>query len=454
MGNTNNTGCLKAGIIGNYIITTAYDFSHSEAEAGIVVENGLTISITNLSRKDTIQFYHNPDSKVPGINDTASYENLSRIYVYFPVGDLAYHLTTIDLAKKIKYSVSRGWKMIPCDGDKTFKYGMYWAIIPDTTNVSQKLLPGDSIIINFEGIRTYKEASRMSCTCIDIRDVSNVDNFTEYLPVYIYRPEPIIRKFTCSQNFAGILDKVIFNWEVLGNIKQTRFYPGFGEAGNTSITAKSSAECIVTESTNYTIRVYGESNIVYGYCPVVVDEPVIIDFKTLDGRTKYKYAEEVNLYFKLLNTNHCYINGGIGRVNVETKFVEGYPVIEGTKKVVCNNRKVEFCLSCIGKSELIKKTILIEITDFLDIANIVYKRSYLPNEKTYKYILHWKIINATWLEIRTSDNMERTGSQEGNPVLSGTVEFENSSTDALKLTIEAKGSTGQYIREARDCNNL
>ena len=85
-----------------------------------------------MSRTDSIELYYDSSKQLPVINDTASYEDQPRIYVYFPAGDMAYQMTTIDLAKEIKCSVSRGWKVFACDNDDSFEYGVYWSIVPDT----------------------------------------------------------------------------------------------------------------------------------------------------------------------------------------------------------------------------------------------------------------------------------------------------------------------------------
>jgi hypothetical protein len=441
---------LKAEISGENTIYTAYDYKNIKNNEEIEINNDLTISITNLSKTNTLELSYDSSKKNPSINDTSAYLQQPRIYVYFPVGDKKFHMTTMELAKKIKCSVSRGWKVEMCDTDAAFKNKIYWTIFPDTTDSNLKFRPGDSLIVYFDGIKSYTTSNRMTCVCIDIRDIVNVSDTKEYLPVFIVQPEPRIRNFSCSQNFAGILDKVEFSWEVLGNIKQTQFYPGYGENGETNISAKGDFDCVINESTNFTIRVYGENDIVYGYCPVTVDEPVVI-LSTMDGKTEYKYGEDIALKIKLMNTNHCYLNEGIGKIDIETKYVNGYPVIEATKKVECNNRRVEFCASCLGKEGLVKDKILIEITDYVDIQNIVFKRVYLPDKNSFRYSLYWNILNATSLEIRTSDNIERTNSKEGSPVLSGSAVFENNSKEPLEITVEAKGSSGQYLKERFKC---
>lgn len=445
-------GMLQASILGNNVFIKSNEHNPAEHTLPVEVKNNLTIAITNSSRTDSLTLSYEDSKPLPSIMDRNIYQDQPRIYVYFPVGNSDYHMTTKELIERTLCSVSRGWKVIPCDQDKDFLYGRYWAIIPDMelTGNPVTLYPGDSIIIQFASIITYRSAKGMSCACIDVL-INQQLKVEGYLPIYIDRSAPIVRKFCCSQNSVGILDKVSFEWEVLGNVKQTYFYPGYGEVGRMDIPANSTEECVVMENTNYTIRVAGDEDITYGYCPVVVEEPEIVEFITVDGRTQYQYGDPIIFSIKLRNTNHCYINQGVGRVDFVPRWVEGYLTIGGAQEVHCKDKQVNYRVACLGKHGLVTETVQITVVDFLSVENIVYQRQADAVEKTFHYQLHWLVENATELEIISSDAIERTGSSPGHPILSGDTKFDYPSPQALSLTIRAKGSKGQTLELKKEC---
>ena len=444
-------GMLQAGILGNNIITYSTR-DNTGLNLSVQIENQLSISITNSDRMESMTLTYDDSRPVPGILDRKEYPDQPRIYLYFPAGDREYHMTTPELSRLIDCSVSRGWKVIPCDEEEAFLYGRYWCVIPDMRESGRPVIlhPGDSIILQFSSIITYRSYRGMSCVCIDacVEPQSRVQG---YLPLYIDQAKPAVRNFRCSQNHVGILDKVKFNWEVLGNVEQTRFYPGCKNGTKTAVLPKAETECVVYESTDYTLRVTNGEDMVYGCCPVLVEEPVIEEFKTTDGRTQYQYGDPVIFYIRLKNTNHCYINRGIGRIDLLPKWNAGYPVLEGTQQVECRAKLVDVCVSCLGRHGLIKKSVRITVTDYLSLENVVYERKYDTGKKTFHYKLHWVVDNAIELEIRTSDQVERSKSVKNHPVLSGSVEFEDASLQALSITIIAAGAGGQSLKEERKC---
>ncbi|HAU85728.1 MAG TPA: hypothetical protein DCW90_09545 [Lachnospiraceae bacterium] len=439
-------------------VTTGEIVSKDGGEERLEVRNELTLEINNACVKEPLVFDYDDEQlpEPPEIEDMNSYEQKPRIYLFFPAGNQSFHFTTIELEERITASVSVGWKIIK---RKSKKYGYYWTIIPDESVV---MYPGDRILIHFDQIYTFAKEEQISCIGIWTRDLSKdmeediLPDRLGYLPMGIERSNPYIRKFRADTAACGVLDTVSFEWDILGCNQNHKMYPACDDLGNTAIHAKDSKTCTVYETTDYMIASGNDNRMVYAHYPVTVREPQIISFDTKDGERKYLYGDSVILTFEIANTRHCYLNKGIGRMDLTPDYSKGYEQLAGEVPVTLINGVTEFELSCLGRNGLVQSTVTITITDLLEVQLLTLTRSFNPNQMQFVYTLSWIVNNATYIKLTTSDGVVRYESSKDSMKLQDMIKFNSTCGEPLSVTIVAKRDVGidrrkQEVMETVEC---
>lgn len=443
MDQTISFGLLQINWKNGNIVTTGEVVEKGCGVERLEVRNELTLEINNACVKEPLSFDYDEDyTEPPEIEDLNSYEQKPRIYLFFPVGDQSYHFTTVEEEERITASVSVGWKI---KKRKSQKYGYYWTIIPDESVVMR---PGDRILIHFDQIYTFGKQEQISCIGIWTRDLCKdigkdvVPDRLGYLPLRIERSSPYIRKFRADTAACGVLDTVSFEWDILGCNQEHKMYPFCDDRGNTVIHAKDTKECTVLETTDYMLVSGNDTSMVYAHYPVTVREPEIISFDTKDGKRDYEYGDSVWLRFQIANTRHCYLNKGIGRVDLTPDYSKGFEHLESEVPVTLKNGVTEFVLSCLGNSGLVQSAITVNITDLLDVQLLTLARKLNSVQRQYEYTLSWGVSNATYINLTTSDGVVRYEGSRGTIELDGMIKFTSTCTDALAVTIIAKRDVG------------
>lgn len=439
-------------------VTAGEIVSKDSGEERLEVRNELTLEINNACVKEPLSFDYDDEQlpELPEIEDGNSYEQKPRIYLFFPVGDQSFHFTTVELEERITASVSVGWKIIK---RKSQKYGYYFTIIPDGR---VEMYPGDRILIHFDQIYTFAKQEQISCIGIWTRDLSKdmkediLPDRLGYLPVEIERSSPYIRKFRADTAACGVLDTVTFEWDILGCNQNHKMYPVCDDKGNTTIHAKDSKTCTVLETTDYMIASGNDNRMIYAHYPVTVREPQIISFDTKDGKREYEYGDSVVLSFQIANTRHCYLNKGIGRIDLTPDYSKGYEHLAGEAPVSVINRVTEFVLSCLGRNGLVQSTVTVTITDLLEVQLLTLTRSFDCVRMQYVYTLSWIVNNATYMKLTTSDGLVRYEEFTNSMKPQGTIKFYSACGEPLSVTIDAKRDVGierkkQEVMETVEC---
>ncbi|ADY55662.1 hypothetical protein Sgly_1357 [Syntrophobotulus glycolicus DSM 8271] len=346
-----------------------------------------------------------------------------------------------DWGEALAVSVSGLWQAEPCldpAGGQT-----QWRVWP--RNKRYACGPGESFAILIDNIICRGDREKMVCLGLRLEEEGRMG----YIPVFQKYHRVLAKRFVCDRNTAGVLDRVTFDWEVLGNCSHTYFLPGHGALGAWRVRAKDKLEQDIYESTDYALLMRREEITAYAKSPVTVLEPAILSFEP--EQKSVRYGTTVDLLFVLENTYHGYIDGGIGRVEATAAWQDGRCAITGRCPVTPRRKVNTYRLSILGPNGIYEKTATITIERYLTEVSLSFTRIYENNNEDkknrYRYDLAWEIANCREIRLTTSDGVERSdGKQQGR------LSFWTEQDGKLTLQVELKGDDGQEKCYQKQCN--
>lgn len=387
----------------------------------LLFSNSLDIVVTNVSNVDTASFINHlpPGADIPDIG--VQQDQVSVIYIYFPLGDGEAYLTTEKLAEQMRCYAPMNWgvkQAFDPDG-----YGVYFKCYPLE---DAEFAPQDKMYFNIRNLVSFGKLEKMVFVAVRFtniqmtgRESSDGDDFLAYFK----RRSPLqILNLECNRTRVTVGDKVKLEWAVAGDTVKCLLTPGDFEVQDVG-----SLEMEVFSDTKFRLHAIGANEQVSQTVMVYVDRPIIRKFTSNCPDHTTKYGIPVILSYEVQNGYGAYLNQGIGRLQ------------DNTVSVVPVAAETEYILNCMAPDALVQERLMITVTDYLEVLQLIYTRS-RQTDGSYQYYLKWEVANCITIKLTTSDGQIRSTGQA-----SGKIQFSDKSVEALSVTLYCTGTSGQVI---------
>lgn len=408
--------------------------SEKTCDKDIQIRNQINVEIENVSCVKSISFINNLKDGDPIPDIGVEQHDISVIYVYFPLGDGEAYLTTESLAHDFVCYAPYNW-----NAEKTYdknQYGVYFKLFPTAGYTFE---PREKMYFSITNMVTYGSLEKMVYVAVDFTSIFMEEGETQETPIKISEAEENangtdflacfkkrmlldVVSFEATPARAAVGDTIKLSWVVGGDAVKCILTPGDLEVSKTG-----SIQTSVTEDTEFMIYAIGDDQQVSRSATVYIETPIIRSFTCSAKDNKIRYGDCVTFEYDVLNCYSIFMNQGIGRLT--SKVFNVVPTLKSTDYTLC----------CKGPNGLIKQTITINITDFLEVKNVVFYRS-KKSDGSYQYTLSWVILNNTSSKIMTSDGIVRSQDQQ-----TGNITFTDSSGNALTVRFLCTGNGGQKI---------
>lgn len=413
---------IKAQIFGSKSLT----LSEKIGDEAIKVSNQLNIEIENVSCVKNITFINNLNEGEPIPDIGVDQEDITVIYVFFPLGEGEAYLTTNDLANDFVCYAPYNWNV-----QKAFDqehYGVYFKFFPTSEYAFE---PREKMYFSISNMVSYGSLEKMVYVAVNFTSVfideELSSNGTDYLPCFKKRRPLEVLSFEASPSKVAVGDEITLNWVVAGDAVKCILTPG-----DIEVEKIGRMDTCVDMDTEFMIYALGKDSQVSKNAMVYIETPVIHAFTCDVPDKKIKYGDWVSFNYEVENCKSIFMNQGIGRVKSK-------PI-----NVVPSQKLTDYTLICKSTNGLIQKSITIEITNFLEVKNVTYYRN-KKSDGTYQYTLIWLILNSTSSKIITSDGVVRSQDQK-----SGSINFSDASVTPLKVRLICTGEGGQKLDSEYD----
>jgi hypothetical protein len=419
---------IQANVRGEKTIVLS---EHREGK-DIAIANALDIEIVNVSCVASAMFINHLQVGDPIPDIDVKQDQISVIYVYFPLGEGDAYLTTNEWAEKIRCYAPYNWGVEQAY-DKA--YGVYFKLYPLS---DYDLEPREKLYISISNVVSFGQLEKMVYVAVRFTSIPMSDDATsqtmndssddelagtDFLAYFKKRSPLSIINFSCNRTKVAVGDSVTFSWEVVGDAVSCVLTPGDLIVNNVG-----SMELEVSNDTIFRLYAIGENEQITRTATVYVDNPVIQSFTSDCVDHKTKYGQPIQLSYEVKDGYNLYLNEGIGRVS------------GNTIAVVPKKAKPTYTLSCLGTKGLVQESITITVTDYLLVNWVIFTRS-RQVDGSYKYYLNWDVENFITITLTTSDGQVRS-SDKG----SGTINFTSREAD-LTVLLQCTGSAGQVINQ-------
>lgn len=418
---------IQANIYGDKRIVLS---EHNQGK-DVVFSNSLEVEVANVSYVETASWINDLAEGAPIPDIDTEQDQVSVIYVYFPIGSGDAYLTTKELAEQMKCYAPYNWGVEQAYDPNG--YGVYFKIYPLD---GMDLAPREKLYFSIRNVVSFGELEKMVYMAVRFTNISMSGGQTlqsieedrvgtDYLALFKKRSPLKIVNLSCNRSKVAVGDRVKLEWAVAGDATKCILTPG-----DIVVERVGSLEMEVIADTTFRLYAFGSDQQISRTATVFVEAPVISRFISDCPDNKTVYGRPVLLTYEVKDGYGIYLNQGIGRVS------------NNTISVVPTREKTEYVLSCMGPDKLVQERLTITITDFLKVIMIEFSRSYQA-DNTYLYHLKWQVANFTTIELKTSDGKVRSsGKGEGD------ISFPDSSATALTLSLQCTGPSGQVINRS------
>lgn len=421
---------IQASVQGNKWIT----LSEKNASQALEIVNEIEVAIENVSCTMATGFINDLPEGDPIPNIDVKQQQISVIYLYFPIGEGDAYLTTQEWAQKMVCHGPYNWAVEKTIAPDT--YGVYFKLYPLS---AYTLGPREKMYFSINNVVTFGELEKMVYVAVRFTNVQMVlpeasfiqrpfseedSDGTDYLAYFKKRSPLNILDMDVDKSRVSVGDSVKLTWAVAGDPVKCVLTPG-----DIVVKAVDSIEVEVTTDTEFRLYTYGENSQISDTVMVYVDQPVITKFISDCPDNKTQFKKPVKLSYEVKDGYGVYLNEGIGLLSCNSI------------SVLPNKAETTYVLSCMGISHLEQKSVTITLTDFLEVKVVNYYRG----KKTgglYTYYLQWDVSNCTTIQLKTSDGMVRNTGQA-----SGKMTFTDSATAPLTLTLDCTGTSDQKIHQ-------
>lgn len=398
----------------------------------LLFPNSLDVEVVNVSCVETASFINHLPEGAPIPDIGAEQDQISVIYVYFPIGRGEAYLTTKEWAEKMICYAPYNWGVEQAyDSDR---YGVYFKLYPLN---DYDLVPRDKMYFSVGNLVSFGEMEKMVYVAVRFTNIpmsggatwpSRTDGSeedlggTDFLAYFKKRPPLKILDFECSRTKVAVGDTVKLEWAVAGDAVKCVLTPG-----DITVDRVGSREVEIFTDTTFRLYALGANEQISRTATVYVERPVITRFTSNCPDHATLFGHPVILSYEVKDAYGIYLNQGIGRVS------------GGSISVVPGDASTEYILSCMGPDCLVQERMTITVTDFLKVQLLSYSRSRQP-DGSYKYYLKWDVANCITIHLTTSDEQVRSVGQA-----SGEIQFLDPSPAALTVTLYCTGTSGQVI---------
>lgn len=395
--------------------------SEHNQEKDLLFPNSLDIEIVNVSCVETVSFINQLPVGVPIPDIDVTQNQVSVIYVYFPLGDGDEYLTSKRWAEQMACYAPYNWGV-----ERTLDpngYGVYFKLFPLS---DQDLAPQEKMYVNIRNLVSFGNLEKMVYVAVRFTHIllSGGDTVEgdDFLAYFKKRPPLQILNLECSRSKVAVGDTVKIEWAVAGNPEDCILTPG-----DIPVQAVGSLETEVFKDTTFRIHAFSQNEQISKASIVYVDRPVIRKFTSNCPNHRTKYGLPVILSYEVQEGYGVYLNQGIGRMQ------------DNSVSVVPMAAETEYILNCMAPDALVQERLVITVTDYLEVLQLIYTRS-RQTDGSYQYYLKWEVANCITIKITTSDGLVRSSGEA-----SGKIQFPDQSVEALSVTLYCTGTSGQVI---------
>lgn len=396
--------------------------------------NHIDVEIENTSCINRLTFINNLNEGDPIPDIGVEQKDISVIYVFFPLGEGDAYLTTEALANDFVCYAPYNWNVEKAyDKDH---YGMYFKLFP---TAGYEFEPKEKMYFSIANIVTYGSLEKMVYVAVNFTSIFLEDsevsqsglestkalesaNGTDYLACIKKRMPLNVVSFEAVPAIVAVGDEINLNWTIVGDTTRCVLTPGDIEVQKTG-----SINTTVTSDTEFRIYALNGDTQVSKTAMVYIEIPKIKKFNCNAKDNRICFGECVSFEYEVENCNSVFMNQGIGRL------------YSNSFNVIPNLKSTDYTLSCRSPNGLIQKTITIEITDFLEVSQVVFFRT-KKSDGNYQYTLSWVILNSTSCKIVTSDGITRSQDQE-----KGEIVFQDTTGMPLSVRFICSGKGGQKL---------
>jgi len=401
----------------------------------LIIPNSLDVEVVNVSCIDTASFINNlpVGAHIPDID--VEQDQISVVYVYFPIGNGEAYLTTEEWARQMTCYAPYNWGVEQAY-DK--QYGIYFKLYPLN---DYDLESREKLYFSINNVVSFGELEKMVYVAVRFTNIpmlsdNGKDNLpkqpsesetskdgTDYLAFFKKRSELNILNFESNRTRVAVGDTIKLEWAIAGDAVQCVLTPG-------DIVVESVGSFEMEIFTDTTVRLYafGKEVQISETVTIYVDQPVITTFTSDCQDNKTLFGRRVLLSYDVSDADGMYLNQGIGRVT------------GNSISVLPTSATTTYTLSCMGIDKLIQKSLTITITDFLKVDYLSYSRSSRRSDGSYDYYLKWKVSNCNTIRLTTSDGQIRSTGEA-----SGSIQFKDSSETPLTVTLYCTGTSEQVL---------
>lgn len=419
--------------------------SEHKQDKDILLANTIDIEIVNVSCAASAMFFNNlpADAPIPGIN--VEQDQVSVIYIYFPLGDGDAYLTTNVWAEKMHCYAPYNWGVEKAHDQLC---GVYFKLYPLS---DYDLAPREKMYVSISNLVSFGQLEKMVYAAVRFTNIPMSDQAvqqagtvlleealdtalnaaladdlagTDFLAYFKKRSPLNILSFACSRTKVAIGDTVQLDWAIVGDAVKCVLTPG-----DFVVESVGSMEVEVSRDTTFRLHAFGANEQISRTATVYADSPIITKFTADCVDQKTKFGQPVTLSYEVKDGYSIYLNQGIGRVS-------GNAIA-----VVPAKASTTYTLSCMGTEGLVQKSLTITVTDFLKVQLLSFTRSD-KSDGSYTYYLKWAVANCIDINLTTSDGQVRSSGQA-----SGATQFSTMSAEELTVQLYCTGTAGQVIKQ-------
>lgn len=418
---------IQANVVGEKRILLS---EHKQGK-DLLFPNSPDVEVVNVSCVETASFInHLPEgAHIPDIKTVQ--DQVSVMYVYFPIGNGEAYLTTKEWAEKMICYAPYNWGVEQAyDPD----YGVYFKLYP---LVEYDLAPREKFYFSISNLVSFGELEKMVYVAVCFANVlmsggetysyrptglEEVLRGTDFLAYFKKRSTLKILNFDCNRSRVAVGDTVRLEWAVAGDAVKCVLTPG-----DITVESVGSLEVEIFKDTTFRLYALGANEQISRTAMVYVERPVITKFTSNCPDQKTKYGQPVLLSYEVKDGYGIYLNQGIGRLS------------GNSISVVPTSATTEYILTCMGPDNLVRERLTITVTDFMEVEQVLYHRTH-QKDGSYMYSLKWDVVNCITIQLTTSDGQVRSSGQA-----SGNIQFSDSSETALTVTLHCTGTSGQVV---------